>query len=214
MVERWRPVVDEEKRVSPCMQPPEQMFGDVLGRRQSDRHLGALRRESLCDLLWHSARTRARDLAVTLEHRAAPAAGALHALEVLLIEPPDESLWRYDPHRSVLGKVRLRSLDALGRSCGDIRGGAGRGNNKATLIVVAADERRYRATYQNSESLLWRDAGCLLMTIHLVSTWLGLGSCILGSLGNKVLSSLADGDLLRPAGMIMVGSLAEPGPAR
>jgi nitroreductase family protein len=207
-VERWQPKTLREVRVPPPGRTSEQSFAEVLDRRRSDRHLGALPQAQLFELLWHSARTRERDFGGGPEHRAVPASGGLHALDLLVIEPPDELIWRYDPVRSQLAELASAKRDELRKACRIVREGAGRGALQATLIVAAADAARYHASYQNADSLLWRDSGCLLMTVHLASTWLGLGSCLLGVLGREIVATIEDGHSLHPAGALMVGTMS------
>lgn len=211
-VERWQPKSLRELRVPPPERVSERTFGDVLDHRRSDRDLGALSRVHLFELLWHSARTRARDFGSTSEHRAAPASGGLHALELLVVEPPDEAIWRYDSVPSRLSELASVRSEELREACRDVREGAGRGAKQATLLIVAGDAARYDGAYLRSESLLWRDSGCFLMMIHLVSTWLGLGSCLLGVLGGEILATIPDGDTLRPAGVLIVGMTSQTEP--
>ena len=207
-VHRWQPKTLREVRVPPPERTSEQSFAEVLERRRSDRDLGTLPQAQLLELLWHSARTRDKDCAGGPEHRAAPASGGLHALDLLVIEPPDEVIWRYDPVRSQLTELASVKRDELLKACRIVREGAGRGAVQATLLIAAADAPRYQAAYQNADSLLWRDSGCLLMMVHLASTWLGLGSCLLGVLGGEIVATIDDGHSLHPAGVLMVGTMS------
>jgi hypothetical protein len=209
--ERWQPKTLREVRVPPPEHTTERSFAEVLDHRRSDRDLGGLPRAQLFELLWHSARTRERDFGSRSEHRAVPASGGLHALDLLVIEPPDEVIWRYDPVRSRLTELASVRSDELRKACRIVRDGAGRGALQATLLVAAADAARYHAAYVDADSLLWRDSGCLLMTVHLVSTWLGLGSCLLGVLGGEIVGTIDDRPALHPAGVLMVGTASHSG---
>jgi hypothetical protein len=50
-------------------------------------------------------------------------------------------------------------------------------------IVTVAHPDRTLTRYPAGISLLWREAGALLMLVHLAATDIGLGSCIVGTCG-------------------------------
>ncbi len=55
---------------------------------------------------------------------------------------------------------------------------------EAALVLFLADAAKTEAAYDDAESLIWRDAGTLLATLHLAATASGLGFCPLGVLGH------------------------------
>jgi hypothetical protein len=61
---------------------------------------------------------------------------------------------------------------------------------------------RTLSRYPEGMSLIWRDAGALLATVHLVASDLGLSSCIVGTSG--VLRT----DHAGPLGPVDVGAVA------
>jgi hypothetical protein len=64
---------------------------------------------------------------------------------------------------------------------------------------------RTESKYDNHESLVWRDVGVLANTIHLVSTFLSLNSCISGTLGYPIISDLFSRDNVQSGGAILIG---------
>ena len=178
-------------------------FNDVLASRKSVRQIGGLSLERLGALLWHAGRTRSRRPVGGQEHRASPASGGIHPIELLVVLPDRQHLYQYDPLTHELREIAgvaeaqlARATQELGGVLPDARG---------AFIILAGDLRRVDAAYDHPESLLWRDAGCLLAILQLVSTWLGLVSCPLGVLGSAVVYAAPTGRELVPAGAFAVG---------
>jgi SagB-type dehydrogenase family enzyme len=180
-------------------------FGDVLDRRCTIRELKPITLERFGALLWHAARTREKHGGVW-EHRAAPSAGGLHPIELVIVGNGDEQAFRYDPTRHVL--ERLANIDAtsLQAACADLRTVVPTANG--ALILFAADLGRTAASYENAESLVWRDAGCLIAMLQIVGAWLELGCCPLGVLGCNLLQTIGAGSQLIAAGVAIVGELS------
>lgn len=208
---------------------PAVNFSDVLDRRQS-RSGGKLGLERLSALLWHSARVRDRHrggrFGLSWDHRAAPSAGGLHVIQLLCLPLDEDGLAGfYDP----LGHS-LRSVDvavaAKARNreiVGDLTGASG-----GTALWFAADITKAEACYENSCSLILRDAGALLATIALCAAWLDISACPLGSLGREfpvdfglpsarftgvggiLVGSIALADHLGPASYLAIGNALCP----
>ncbi len=81
---------------------------------------------------------------------------------------------------------------------------------QATLLTLAAEHGRTETAYERSDSLTWRDAGCLLATLQLVSVWLGLAACPLGVLGDAIVAACDPTGLLCGAGVLAVGEHDAP----
>ncbi|MFN0252716.1 MAG: nitroreductase family protein [Kofleriaceae bacterium] len=162
----------------------------MLDARSSVRELAPLTTEALGELLWHGARTRATSAhAPFWQHRAAASAGGLHPLEVVLLRRDTPGALRYDPIRHGLDElcdVDHDELDRARRKLDDVIP-----SSTGDVVVFLADLSRVEAAYENARSLVWRDAGSLLTTLHLVATALGLGMCQLGVLGHAVASALS-----------------------
>jgi SagB-type dehydrogenase family enzyme len=181
---------------------PDAPFPDVLERRSSERQLAILPRPKLGALLWHSARVRSTTGG---EHRAAPSAGGLHPIALVVLEPPFRQAFLYDPIRHALGELAEIDTPALADACRSLLEVLP--TARGTFIVALGEFRRTEAFYENSESLVWRDAGCQLATLHLTATWLGLGSCLLGVTGAGVANAICRDASVQPVGAIAVGEL-------
>jgi len=181
---------------------PEAGFRSVLEQRQSVRQLGVLPRAKLGTLLWHAARIRSNE---RREDRPAPSAGGLHPIAIVVLEPPFSRAQLYDPLRHALGELAgldQTNLEAASRPIVEIL------SAPSTVILTLANFQLSEAYYSNSESLVWRDAGCMLATLHLTACWLGLGSCLLGALGNGVASIVSPDGIVCGTGAIAVGEPA------
>jgi hypothetical protein len=117
---------------------------------------------------------------------------------LLLYDPLHHSLQQLAGVNALdVARVRAEFHEVLSSARGD-------------FLVLLADVERTRAKYANPDSLIWRDAGCLLATAQLVACWLGLGSCLLGVLGGGAVDLVAGPSKLSPAGVLAVGELGDP----
>lgn len=197
----WSPRVGTERSLRPPGSGPEVPFGEVLDRRSTHRAMSPVSDDRLSELLWHAA--RAREARGAWQHRAAASAGGLHPIHLLVIPAAGRGVAIYDPtrHRNrVLDGIEPDALRAavdevlVVDSC-----------REATLILLAAEVNRTASVYENAESLVWRDAGCLLATLQLVCAWLSMACCPLGVLGAPLLRACgADGSVVA-AGLLAVG---------
>jgi hypothetical protein len=152
--------------------------------------------------LWHGARVRSTDRG---DHRGAPSAGSLHPIHWLVLEPPFSCACVYDPFRHALGEISgvdPRELEGAARELRDSLPAA-----EGTFLVAVAEAQRTTAIYEYPDSLIWRDAGCALATMHLVASWLGLGSCLLGVLGTSVAKLVDANDGIAAVGVLAVGEV-------
>jgi hypothetical protein len=73
-------------------------------------------------------------------------------------------------------------------------------------IVFAADFVRARACYQEADSLIFRDSGALLQTLHLASEAYRLSALPLGILGGEVIRAiLPAGSGIEGVGAMVIG---------
>lgn len=143
------------------------------------------------------------------QHRASASAGGLHPIDLLLLLPERDEVLLYDPLCHALGALALRDADALHSFRGDVAAilpGA-----EGAVLALVADPTRTGRAYNDSESLVWRDAGCLLATLHLCAEWLELSFCPLGILGQDLARAIAEPDIVFAAGVCLVGEAATPG---
>ncbi len=78
----------------------DRSFSEVLDARVSHREFGFVDDHELGALLWLACRTRgvgASNLGFDLEHRAAPSAGAIHPIHIVVRRPGDNRWWLYAP---------------------------------------------------------------------------------------------------------------------
>lgn len=191
-------------------------FDQVLHRRRSIRIYGPLHLVDLVDLLESVFALRAfteADDAGTRWFRPIPSAGARHPLiPLLLIDNVDQlppGLWRYDPdgHQLLLVRLPENGLDdewTMLCAAGEFA------TRPPAVVVLAARFDATLARYPEGASLVWRDAGVALGSLHLAATSLGLGSCILGTAGVLTDEDLAAcgiaGTLAGDVGALAVGA--------
>jgi len=173
--------------VSPIQTP----LGAVLDQRVSRRRFGRLFVVQLAALLTHGARVkevRAAPSGFVDTHRPAPSAGARHPCDLHLIAGDniyglDAGAYRFDPVSAELERLDhppagpAKALDRIED---------GIGARPAAALFLVADLERTFTRYPTGMSLIWRDAGALLATLHLVATALDLHSCVLGSCGTWI----------------------------
>lgn len=185
--------------------PQDTPFSSVLERRRSRRRMSRLPLRELSSVLAFALGPRAvlsgdrrgRSL------RPSPSAGALHPVELLLVD--GLRVFRYMPMTHELDLLRVSRpevLRAFSRECGKILPTAHRG----TAVVLAGEMQRVATVYEHPESLLWRDAGALLQTLALVVAAYGLAFCPLGILGRSVLEAIGLQEHLIATGVGLIGS--------
>lgn len=201
---RWTPHIDLCLSLPPDSEQRVVRFEDVLDARRTTRELRPVSIERLGVWLWHAARTRGSGRN-GWEHRAAPSAGGLHPIELVLIPENATEAYHYDPLRHTLGKLTDIDMANHRRACADLR--AIVPSAHGFLVLLAGHLARTAALYENPASLLWRDAGCLLATLQLVACWLNLGICPLGALGQELTRALSADEQLVAAGTLVVGEI-------
>ena len=185
-----------------------QPFSDVLDARVSVRQFGLLTDNDLGRFLWHACRTRGTGnsgLGFDIEHRAAPSAGALHPIHLVLKRPDDARWWLYQPVTHELWELtRITSkLEGLYEQSQVVLP-----HEHATCILFLAEPGKTLGKYQDGCSLVWRDAGALLGVMALTAEAQGLSFCPLGVTGEPWASSLADQGELAGVGLALLGSTA------
>jgi SagB-type dehydrogenase family enzyme len=142
--------------------------------------------------------------------RPVPSAGARHPFELLVsiaaVNGAEPGRYVFDAHR-----VGLPLLDpAWLPYVREVEHSALRASRKPepapATIVLLANVDRVADKYSAALTLLMRDAGVLLQTLHLVATDLGLASRILGSAGQLTYAE-SSGHLVVDCGALIVGSM-------
>lgn len=187
----WRPRELSRRSLAPADLTPAASFIEVLERRRSNRTCRELPLSLLGSLLWHGARVRETmpgRLGPASSRRPAPSAGGIHAIEIFVRAGNSDRVERYDAMTHALvavDVVRASDLATFDRQVADAAPDA-----HGVVIAFIADCSRTAAAYEHAESLIWRDAGCLMMTLHLVSESLGLAFCPVGVLGTALTDAL------------------------
>jgi SagB-type dehydrogenase family enzyme len=185
---------------------------EVLHRRRSRRRFGPLQEDQLSALLWFAAKTLAmarQPSGFLWQHRPAPSAGGRHPVCILVCTPfvrPFE-LSVYDPDGHALlnlkpteSKAEQAFIDEL-QTVLPIQDG--------TVFWFAADFLRTASRYESGGSLVWRDAGALLATIHIAAEALRLHCCAYGPIGDERLSDILPSSRFSAVGGCIVGSIPD-----
>jgi SagB-type dehydrogenase family enzyme len=181
-------------------------FFDVLHRRNSAPPLRVLTHSALSLLLWHAAAitSTAKDAAGRpVRRRAVASAGGIHPIDIY-VEDDVNVVMRYNPLRHCLEIVPAVSRNQWRRKRSEVaRAMRGKGG---TMILLVADVAAVAARYRNHESLVYRDAGCMIATIQLTAEALGLSCVPLGFLGEALVKALhLDADRYIPCGVLCAG---------
>lgn len=164
-------------------------FGEVLGRRQSDRRFRPLGLDDLATVLYHGARIRGwheSDDGYQMTSRPSASAGGRHPYELIVavqdVAAVTEGLWLFDAARCSL--VR-RGIEAgrLQAALSAVNTAAGLTSNAPATIFLVAHFQQTLSRYPSGSTLVWRDIGAVVATLHLVASAAGLASCIVGTGG-------------------------------
>jgi SagB-type dehydrogenase family enzyme len=188
-------------------------LADLLERRRSSRAFGAATLPQVATLLMRSGRVRdwtTVEDSYQASHRPAPSAGARHPFDLHLVvgrrvEGLDPGAYVFDAVAGALVAQRRADVipEALLSRLGDHLGAP---TAPAAAIFLVGYLDRTLSRYPAGMSLVWRDAGALLQTLHLCATDLRLRSCIAGTCG--LLRDEAQGPV------VDMGCLALGGPPR
>lgn len=193
------PIISRELLERPTSFTDRTFIDAVLGRKSS-RSFARISVDQLSTLLYLSCKT----LAVNTDfegnewqHRPVPSAGGLHPIDLVVGVPQKKgyTLNYYNPICHSLDRLKLNP--EVSRSFVAQINGVVPTNNVAVILWMIAHPSRTSAKYASSLSLVWRDAGCLLYCISLVSSALGIKCCPVGSLGEPFVSRL-----LKPYGKV------------
>jgi SagB-type dehydrogenase family enzyme len=194
---------------------PTSPFAATIARRHSTRLLGPPSLSQVGLVVARSGLTRrsAHDAAgVPVAQRAAPSAGARHPLTLVVLARDVPGLprggWALDPDAAVLRRS-VHAPDASDHALAQIGDALRIPDPPPAAIVAVADPHATLSRYPDGISLLWREAGALLMLVHLAATDIGLGSCLAGTCA--VLHPVTN-DPSAPAdlGAVALGTIANP----
>jgi len=174
---------------------PPRGFAEVLAARRSWRSLNEPTLLDVLDAVSAATLVQSNLVGDPFERsrRAVASAGALHPISVVVMRP---ALWplplRVDPWSGRLQALKVADGAALRRGIELLVSMVPNGN--PTFAALLGDIALVDGAYANPGSLLWRDAGALLATLHLCASAIGLGFCPLGLLGNEIAAALFPGN--------------------
>jgi len=183
-------------------------FFEVLARRRSCREFAPVPLESMVamigQLLWASCRLEVSgndSLGFPISRRPTPSAGAIHPIHIIVNIPGFEYWHRFDPDRGQVVELRTSvrvedvrsSLEAV--LCAP----------DAALMLFVAEPAMTAAKYEQSASLVWRDAGVLQGILTVTAEALNMGCVLLGVTGDPWSSQLLAQRGLQGVGAAFVG---------
>lgn len=186
---------------------PSRPLADVLHGRRSDRTLLPPDAAAVGTVLARAGLVRARwdgPDGYPRTSRPAPSAGARHPHVLVLLArdipglPPGP--WVLDPDRACL-RPAIHHPNRVDEALARIGDALRTPPPPAAVLTVAAPAATL-ARYPSGMSLLWRDAGALLATVHLAAVDIGLASCVVGTAG--ILHAWES----TPGGLIDTGAVA------
>lgn len=174
-------------RIAP---PPAAEFAAVLSERTSDRSIRrAPLRELANYLAFATLSKRNWGTAPIRTSRPTHSAGALHPVEIVIVAgPARRHLLRLDQTSGGLDQLRPVAQKPLGDLNGRITGMFP--DARCDYLVLLADFAPVEAHYVESETLIWRDAGALMQTLHLCATAYRLAFCPAGIRGHELAEAL------------------------
>lgn len=189
--------------------PPERPFTEVLRARRS-RLGAAVSWGRVADLLWYAngatGEATVGRAGLPVARRPAPSPGGLHAIHAVCINEAGDLPRVYEPASHCFHALKVDAREIGMRNAAAVTAVAGA--HRGCTIRFIADLAKASAAYRAPESLLLREAGCLL-TIHcLCAEWLGLTACPLGFLGHDLVGSLGfPTDRFLAVGGVQVGEV-------
>lgn len=148
--------------------------------------------EDIGNILWSSCKVKdtfMQNNGFILTHRPSPSAGARHPIDILVSSQilGTSQFYYYNPFEHSLNKLKLNEANVLSfdNHLNNIMD-----RNKGTIIWFIAHPSRTEAKYNNSMSLVWRDAGALIYCVQIASKGYGFNSCPIGSLGEPYISHM------------------------
>lgn len=202
-----------------CPATPSLPLVEVLAKRRSVRRYAArpLPLNTLAWLLHQAARvhatSRAHDTHGELgevTQRPTPSGGARHSLEIYVIARTIEGLaagaYHYDPFDHTLRQVAAWTDELAATLDETVTVAADMSSAPPASLYLASYAARTGWKYRGMAlSLIYRDTGCLLQTLHLTATDLGLASCITAAIQAPLTAPFLRG---RDSEFIHTGNLA------
>lgn len=193
-------------RCPPVIPPPPIPFEEVLEARRTWRAMVDAPLREIVNSIAYATRPRfvLKDDEHQRTRRPSPSAGALHPIDVAILDwRVAPRVMRYQPFSHTLQVLALKDRNkasVLTEKIRDVVPFA-----KGTAVVFLGDVGRVGAFYENPHSLLWRDAGALLQTLLLSATAFRLACCPVGLLGGELVEAIGLEGRLIGTGVAVVG---------
>jgi len=199
----WPPSALVSLPDDPLHETPQ--FEAVIESRRTRYDFAVLSDEQLAALMHLTCRVRASfagPLSFAQSFRPVPSAGAIHPLHLVLHRPGGATLQRYDPYEHGLRQLEA-SVDVMALR---VAMHAIVEAPSATLMLLVAEPGMTASKYEDSASLVWRDAGVLLGTFAMAAEALSLNFTPMGVTGEPWASQLLPGAPLAGVGAAFVGA--------
>lgn len=162
------------------------------------------------ELLWASCRTQFvgnDSLGFPISRRPTPSAGAIHPIHIIVNVPGLEYWHRFDPDQGRLVELPTSvRVDDVRASLEEVLSGP-----NAALMLFVAEPAMTAAKYEQSASLVWRDAGALQGILAVTAEALNIGCVLLGVTGDPWSTQLLEQPGLQGVGAAFVGSPVDRG---
>lgn len=180
-------------------------YPDLVGSRRTRYEFGPVDTMTLGLLFERSARVSVEvpsGYGFPLTKRAAPSAGGIHPIHLIVHAYGARVLCRYDPFAHSLREIRTELDPAeLRESMSRVVDG-----EQGVLVLLVAEPGKSAVKYENAASLVWRDAGVLLAFLAMGAESLKLNFAPLGVTGDPWVARLVDEPGLVGVGAAFVGS--------
>lgn len=196
--------VEGQPHYLPAPSPLPVAFFATLTARRTRRDFDTLSEAPLGSLLWFTSRTLLTSYSPPnadqpqktprWEHRVTPSAGGKHPIDVIVMQRSSEEACTvdlYHPLAHALLRIAIADETELTRLDEAVQAVVPTG--RGLVLWHLAQAARTLSKYNNGESLVWRDAGCLVATTALVAEALGLACCPLGITGEPHLANALGG---------------------
>lgn len=178
----------------------------ILDRRRTHREFKPIKLEDLSKWLWYVGRECGMGhsrYGFPLSRRPVPSAGAIHPVNIVFSLPDHEGWQLYIPGQHAFASLILNtSITEAGVESLypviDVQLGS--------IVRLIAEPQKTAAKYEDSCSLIWRDAGVLLGQMAVVAEALNLNFCPLGITGDDWCELLDKKRSLVGVGLAVIGS--------
>jgi hypothetical protein len=161
----------------------------------------------VAELLWHCvgykgyAETGRAGLPIGWS--ACPTSGGLQSIRIVCLSDDKSEPKLYDPVKHAFAILTVDPHAAHQENGEAVKSVTG--THRGCTLRLVGDWSKLLAAYEHPETLLYRDAGCMLAVICLCAEWLGLSACPLGFLGDDMLPILGfPKNRFRAAGAIQI----------